>query len=282
VGDKGAYQNPAVSPDGTRIAVTQLDRQSANSNIWVLDVARGNSIKVTFKPGRNDSPVWSPDGKSIMFSSNNAGHMDLYLKSADGSGEERLVLKTEQDKRPTSWSKDGRFLLYESADPKTGNDIWVLPDPAVAAGNPKPIPYLRTEFGENRAMFSPDGRWVAYAGAEAGNSDIYVRPFYPDKIAESAAGGKWLISKGGAINPHWRGDGKELYYTETTLQLMAVDVRTEKTFDPGAPRRLFTQPLLNSVDVTADGKRFVVPAPDGANAPSPFTVVTNWQAVLKK
>ena len=283
VGDKGAYRNPAVSPDGTRVAVTQFDRSSGNSNIWVLDIARGNNTKVTFNAGRNDSPVWSPDAKSILFASNRAGPMDLYLKSADGSGEERLVLKSEADKNPTSWSKDGRFLLYQSVDPKTRDDIRVLPDPSGSAEKAKPVPYLRTEYQEGLAAFSPDGRWIAYLSGESGAPEAYVRPFYPDKIAESAAGGRWLISKGAFFQrPRWRSDGKELLYRAPSLQVMAVEVSTEKAFEASPPRPLFSTPLQFPGDVTSDGKRFLFPSPEGTNAPSPFTVVTNWQAVLRK
>ena len=130
-GEKGAYQNPALSPDGTRIAVTQLDRQSANSDIWVVDIARGNSIKVTFRPGRNAFPVWSPDGKRLMFSSLNAGHLDLYLKNADGSGEERLVLQTEQDKRPTSWSRTDGSCSSRAPIRKPGLTSGSCPIPTV-------------------------------------------------------------------------------------------------------------------------------------------------------
>jgi len=204
------------------------------------------------------------------------------LKNADGSGEERLVLQTEQDKRPTSWSKDGRFLFFQSNDPKAGFDLWVLPDPDGPTGATKPVPYLRTERQEFLATLSPDGRWVAYVEAEANNTDVYVRPFDPDRIAESAAGGKWLVSKGGAGTPRWRGDGMELYYTDTSLATMAVDVRTDQTFNPGAPRRLFTLPLAYAGDVTSDGKRFLNVLNEGANAPAPFTVVTNWQSVLAR
>ena len=284
LGDKGAYRNPAVSPDGTRVAVTQLDRStSGGSNIWVLDIARGNNIKVTFNAGRNDFPVWSPDGKSIAFASNRAGHMDLYLKGADGYGEERLVLQSEVDKRPTSWSKDGRFLLFQSVDPKTREDIWVLPDPSGSAGKAKPVPYLRTEFQEGLATFSPDGRWIAYLSSESGLVEVYVRPFYPDKIAESAAGGRWLISKGAFGHlPRWRSDGKELLYRAPSLEVMAAEVRTEKAFESSPARPLFSTPLQFPGDVTSDGKRFLFPSPEGTNAPSPFTVVTNWQAALKK
>jgi Tol biopolymer transport system component len=284
LGDKGAYRNPAVSPDGTRVAVTQLDRStSGGSNIWVLDIARGNNIKVTFNAGGNDFPVWSPDGKSILFASNRAGHMDLYLKGADGSGEERLVFKSELEKRPTSWSKDGRFLLFQSAEPKTRDDIWVLPDPSGSAGNAKPVPYLRTEFQEGVATFSPDGRWIAYVSEESGAGEAYVRPFYPDRIAESAAGGRWLISKGAFFQlPRWRSDGGELFYRAPSLQVMSAKVRTEKAFEASPARPLFATPLQFPGDVTSDGKRFLFPSPEGSNAPSPFTVVTNWQAVLKK
>jgi Tol biopolymer transport system component len=209
--------------------------------------------------------------------------MDLYLKGADGSGEERLVFKSELDKRPTSWSKDGRFLLFQSADPKTRDDIWVLPDPSGSAGNAKPVPYLRTEFEEGLGTFSPDGRWIAYLSAETGAGEAYVRPFYPDKIAESAAGGRWLLSKGAFPQlPRWRSDGGELFYRAPTLQVMAVEVHTTKAFEPRPARPLFSTPLQFPGDVTADGKQFLYPAPEGSNAPSPFTVVTNWQAVLKK
>ena len=204
----------------------------------------------------------------------------MYVKPADGSADERLL--TDQPGVPTSWSKDGRFLLYQSADPKTLNDLWVLPDPAGATGNARSVPYLRTEFSEAAAQFSPDGRWVAYTASESGNTDVFVRPFYPDRIPQSAAGGKWLISKGGAGNARWRRDGKELYYGDTTLQVSAVDIRADKTLEPGIPRRLFALPLLNGFDITQDGTRFIVSMPEGANAPSPFTVVTNWQAALAK
>jgi Tol biopolymer transport system component/predicted Ser/Thr protein kinase len=284
VGEKGTYRNPAVSPDGTRVAVTQLDRStSGGSNIWVLDIARGNSIKVTFNAGRNDFPVWSPDGKSIVFASNRAGHMDLYLKGADGSGEERLVFKSEFDKRPTAWSKDGRFLLFMAQDPKTQDDIWVLPDPLGPAENAKPVLYLGTEFQEGLGTFSPDGRWVAYLSGESGAPELYVRPFYADKIAESAAGGRWLVSKGAFPQlPRWRADGGELYYRAPSLQIMAVEVHTAKAFEASPARAMFSTAVQFPGDVTTDGKRFVYPAPEGSNAPSPFTVVTNWQAVLKK
>src|SRR5262249_38518598 len=119
VGDKASYGNPAVSPDGTRIAVTRLDPQKGNSNIWVFDTSRGTNTRLTFSAGRDEGAVWSPDGKRIVFGSNRSGHFDLYEKLADGSTEERLLLKSDTDKRLTSWSQDGRYLMYINIDPKT-------------------------------------------------------------------------------------------------------------------------------------------------------------------
>ena len=158
-----------------------------------------------------------------------------------------------------------------------------MPDPLGSAGNSKPVPYLRTEFPEGLATFSPDGRWIAYVSGESGGGEAYVRPFYPDRIAESAAGGRWLISKGAFLQlPRWRSDGKELFYRAPSLQLMSVEVRTDKTFEASPARPLFSTPLQFPGDVTSDGKRFLFPSPEGSTAPSPFTVVTNWQAALKK
>jgi Tol biopolymer transport system component len=204
--------------------------------------------------------------------------MDLYQKPADGSGEERLLLKSEEDKAPTSWSRDGRFLLYTNLDPKMREDLWVLP----LQGDRKPIPFLRTESREGNGRFSPDGRWIAYQSNESGNPEIYVRPFSPNAGGEPASGGKWMVSKGGGNGPRWRGDGKELFYART-LQQMAVDVTTEKTFQAGVPKLLFaTLPISTPSDAAADGKRFLFAAPDGLNTQTPFTVVLNWQAGLKK
>jgi Tol biopolymer transport system component len=278
LGAKGFYRNPAISPDETRVAVSQLDSQRGSSNIWVLDINRGTSTRLTFNAGNDDSPVWSPDGKQIVFRSNRSGHFDLYQKPADGSGEERLLLKSEEDKSPTGFSRDGRLLLYQANTPKTKNDIFVLP----MEGDPKPVPVLRTEFNEGQAQFSPDGRWVAHTSEESGSPEIYVRPF---SLQNSGEGAKWMISKGGGTRPRWRADGKELLYTDAGGgQQMAVEITLgEKSIQAGTPHRLFSIPgFPNQPDFTPDAKRFLYPSFEGANAQTPFTIVLNWQAGLKK
>jgi Tol biopolymer transport system component len=276
IGTKGNYANPALSPDETRIAVTEFDAQSGNSNIWVYDLKRGAKTKVTFSSGRNDFSVWSPTGERLVFASNRSGFMDLYEKNADGTGAERLLLKSDEDKLPSSWSRDGRYLLYETSESQS--DLWVLP----FEGDQKPVVFLRTEFPEGQAMFSPDGRWVAYTSLESGSPEVYIRPFTLVKTGESGGGGKWLVSNGGGLRPRWRGDSKELYYLSTVPEQFAVDIKSGSVPQPGVPRRLFPVSLIDDYTATADGSRFLSLAAAGEGSVSPFRVVTNWQAGLKE
>jgi eukaryotic-like serine/threonine-protein kinase len=280
LGDPGQYLFPAISPDGSRVAVAQTGSQG-NIDIWVLDVAHGNNRRLTFDPATENFPVWTPDGKQIVFTSDRGGHRDLYMHAADGSGEDQLLLKTDEDKAPEGFSRDGRYLLYSSINPKTRNDIWILP----MEGDRKPVLFLRTEFNEMFAQFSPDGRWIAYESNESGSYEVYVKPFSPGAGTE-ISGGKFMVSKGGGVAPQWR--GKQLLYTTLDGRVMAVDVTTDKTFQFGVPKRLFQAPtppttLSGAGDISYDGKRFLFIAPQGAsNAPAPFTVVLNWFSALKK
>lgn len=277
LGEAGEFANPAVSPDGMRVAVAS--GAAGARDLWILDVARNSSSRFTFDPANDDNPVWSPDGKSIVFSSTRGGDPKLYIKPADGSGEERLL--TDQPGFPSSWSRDGRFLLFTSGSQKTSNDIWVLPNPLASSGA-KPMALLATQFSEQNAQVSPDGRWIAYQSNESGTSDIYVRPF---TLEGNGSGAKWLVSKGVSLYPHWRADSKQFFYTNITLELMAVDIDTSKGFQAGTPRRLFTAPppLLNiGWAMTADAKRFLFITTPNGGRPAPFTVVLNWAAGLHK
>ncbi len=281
LGDPGDYIFPAISPDGNRVAVA-VGAQS-NRDIWILDVVRGSSTRFTFDPGRDDTPAWSPDGKNIAFTSNRNGQMDLYIKPADSSAEEKLLLKTDEYKIIQRWTKDGRFLLFDSTGPKTAPDVWALPYPLPSQGEAKPIALVKTPFIDHYERVSPDGRWLAYTSTESGPNEVYVRPFAPE--AAAGAGAKWPVSKGGGTRPIWRPDGRELFYLSATLQVMAVDIDTSKGFQAGTPRRMFTAPPAAATvgwDLSPDGKRFLFIAPPGAGSVIPFTVVLNWAAGLKK
>jgi eukaryotic-like serine/threonine-protein kinase len=276
-GDPAPYFDLALSPDGTRVASLHADAQF---DIWLYEFARGVSTRLTFASSVEGYPLWSPDGNRLVFNSDRGGHFDLYQKNANGTSDDELLLKSDQDKFPTSWSRDGRFLLFTSFDPKTSRDIWVLP----LDGDRKPVPFLRTEFDEREGSFSPDGRWVAYTSRESGRFEVYVRPFSPPGAAgSSSAGGKWQISKAGRA-PLWRGDSKELFYVATDGKVMAIEVAANPAFQAGIPQPLFSLApgSLNPL-VTSDGKRFLIAAPpQQANPEIPITVLLNWPALLEK
>jgi eukaryotic-like serine/threonine-protein kinase len=289
VGEAGAYATLALSPDGKRAIVGRLDPQGQNVALWLLDLSRGTSTRFTFGDSIALFGTWSPDSSRIIFASNPGGPRgvyDLYQKLASGVKDEELLLQSNENKFPTSWSRDGRFLLYMAPDPKTIKEqLWVLP----LEGDKKPFLFLRTESNNAEGQFSPDGHWVAYVSDESGRSEIYVRTFSPGSAAGSSdVGGKWLISTDGGTDPRWRRDGKELYYAALDGKLMAVDVMTTRGFQAGVPIILFTVPPPVAIatayqwDATPDGERFVAPAPSEQQSAAPFTVVLNWQAGLKK
>jgi Tol biopolymer transport system component len=209
--------------------------------------------------------------------------LDLYIKPADGSGEEKLLLKTDEPKNVERFTKDGRFLLFNSVGPKTSDDIWALPYPTLS-GEAKPVALLQTQFWEAQERVSPDGRWLAHTSNESGSYEIYARPFTPQ--APAGTGAKWLVSKGGGLRPLWRPDGKELFYVTLGGRAMAVDIDASKGFQAGTPRPMFTVPpgtaALTGWDLSPDGKRFLAVSPPSAGRVIPFTVVLNWAAGLKK
>jgi Tol biopolymer transport system component len=280
VGDIGAYRNPALSPDGKRIAVTLLDSEDGTSSLWVFDLSNGNRLRLTSDAGRNDYPVWSPDSRNIAFASNRGGHMDLYLTPADNLEGARLLLSSPEDKTPTSWSKDGRFLLYTSVSPKTREDLWVLENPSGSSAERKEHPLLQTPFRESEGRISPDGRWVVYLSDESGLDAVYLRKLSPDGIS----GDRWQVSRTGdpTDEARWRGDGRALLIRATHVEAVA-EVKADGTLAPGAPRRLFeTLPTTTPREVSSDGKRYLYAEAEGPNEPGPFTVVLNWPADLTK
>jgi Tol biopolymer transport system component len=226
--------------------------------------------------------VWSPDGRSLVYSAGRPSPLNLYRKPSDGSGAEERLLESGGNKYVSSWSADGRFLLYGTGagGSPTSTDIWALP----LTGERKPFPFVQTPFTEGVGRFSPDGRWVAYNSNESGRLEVYVVPF-------PMAGGKWQISAGGGEQPRWRRDGKELFYLNGNVVVAAEVNGTGAAFQVGAARRLFevrrrTQSyrgfgLSSAYDVTPDGQRFLVNVVDQAALPPPVTVITNWAATLR-
>jgi eukaryotic-like serine/threonine-protein kinase len=272
-GDLLSTLSVELSPDGRRVALHQ--RVNQNIDVWLLELGRGVLSRFTFDPALDVFPIWSPDGSRIVFSSNRKGPQDLYQKPAVGAGNEELLLATAQDKTPTDWSPDGRFLLYRSVDPKTGYDLWALP----MNGDQKPFPVVQTNFDERDAQFSPDGKWIAYQSNESGRFEIYIQPF-------PGPGSKLQVSTNGGAQVRWGPDGKELFYMALDARLMAVPIQlasNPQTAEPGSPTPLFAtrvggalQGFMQQYDVSSDGQRFLMNTIT-EEAASPITVVLNWK-----
>jgi Tol biopolymer transport system component/tRNA A-37 threonylcarbamoyl transferase component Bud32 len=276
LGDPGDYANPALSPSGDRLAFSLTDSRSGKGDIWIRDLARGVNSRFTLGAGNNVRAVWSPDGATIVFTSDRSGVFDVYEKSAKGAGEEKLLLHTDEPKSASSWTRDGRYIAYVSRNPKTLFDLWALP----TIGDRKPVPIAVTAFNEQSPMFSPDGRYIAFVSNESGRDEIYVQTF-PEP------GGKWQVSNEGGSDPSWRGDGKEIYYRSPDQKLMAVEIRAGADFQAGVPQALFPIRIRigaprNKYTPSADGQRFMIAAPLGRDAMSPTTIVLNWPAGMGK
>jgi len=279
VGQPGIYTDPALSPDGARLAVGVGER--GKRDIWVFDLKRGTASRIdfNFNPADDMRPAWPADGTRIFFSSDRSGDWDIYQKAADGLGSTELVFQSKgQAMGLDDLSADGRYAIYTSPTGPALADLWVLP----LFGDRKPFAFVQGGFGADSARFSPNGRYVAYSSNETGRDEVYVQTF-PQHT------GKWQISASGGEGPTWRRDGKELFYLAPDNKLMALAVSTDSaSFQAGIPKELFQAQLIpsrtlrNIYVVSPDGQRFLMLVPAGEAKPSPITVVVNWPTLLKK
>jgi eukaryotic-like serine/threonine-protein kinase len=278
LGEPGVYKHLRISPDGRYAAV---DRKAANddtADIWLYDLAANRSSAFTAASTHEGSPVWSPDGKQLVFFSNPRGRFDLFRKGVGSLSGQDAVVVSGVDKYPCDWSADGKYLLYGSIGATTGSDLWVLP----MKGKGDPFVYLQTVATEGYAQFSADGKWIAYQSDETGRGEVYVEPF-PRIEGHST---RWQISTDGGGLPKWRGDGRELFYITMTGKMMSVTVNTRDGLTPSAPKMLFQTRALprdwDMFDVDSDGRRFLVNTPLEWASSSPITIVANWADGFKK
>ncbi len=278
----------AVSPDGRHLAFSGTGADGRNC-VWIRSLGSPEVRPVSgTESERILSIFWSPDGSRIIYASNrDGGALNLYQIPTSGTQDEELLLKTNEHKWPTSWSRDKRFLLYTTVDPQTRADLCVLP-----LEDRKPKEYVRTEANELDARFSPDMRRVAYVSDESGRYEVYVRDFTQSPGMQVETGVKVQVSAEGGLGPRWRQDGRELYYRTRDGKMMVVDVAAGSPFRPGVPRVLFEtppDPIVNSTqaiplsawDVTSDGKRFLLSIPSADTRPEPFHVILHWASLLK-
>jgi len=274
VGQPDLIANPTLSPDGKRVAVDQTDTDGRHVNIWIHDLTSDAATRLGFGPWLEQVIVWSPDGKQVVYTSNEKLFFSLYKKNSDGSGTAQTFYDFQSPQQtPWDWSRDGKYLLARKE-----NELWY-----VTVADQQAHPLVKGPFLIRNAQFSPDGKFVAYAASETGNWEVYVSPF-PDFNS------KWQVSRGGGEEPRWRRDGKEMFYLAHDGKLMAVDVKTGTGFEAGPPAVLFQtrtrQPIsamdFYSYDVTADGQKFLVNTKLDASNTSPLSVILNWTREVEK
>jgi serine/threonine protein kinase len=263
------FRAPALSPDGTKIAIRRADPDSRNLDVWVIDTARGTTTRFTFDPGDDGNPIWSPDGSKIAWSAFRNGEDALWMKSANGVGEEEKVALTGSNGVALCWSSDGNTIFF-NAFGSALYDVLAID----LHGDRKPRTVLGSKFSEGRAQLSPDDHWLAYQSDESGRPEVYVVS-YPN------GGGKWQISTSGGIEPCWSRDGRELFYLSADGRLMTVPIPAGASFNPGTPTGLFRvqteqSPRRNVYCPSPDGKKFLFLVPAGQNE-TPMTALVNWR-----
>ena len=266
----------ALSPDGRRVAVTATEG-SSSADVWVYDIARGVRTRLSRDRETDFPPSWSPSGEQVAFTSERDGNRDIFARQADGSGEEKALAATPRSEHLTDWSRDGKYLLYNTKVSETRFELWYLERNEDGSGW-EPHPFLQTPFANLGAKLSPDGRYVAYLSNQSGRPEVYVQPF-PE------GGRQVTVSRNGGVKVRWSRDGKELFYVWRGT-LLAVSVSSGPAFSVGSATRLFAHPGLGRsecciapYDVSADGQRFILPesVAESADAPKPsIRVVQNW------
>ena len=278
IGSGGDFRAVRISPDGRHVAFAIEDRRVGTPDVWIHDVARNQATRFTFDLGTDRDPVWSPDASRLAVRSNRKEGVNIYARALNGIGGEQLL--SADDANIHDWSRDGRALVYSRADPhgKTEKDIWVLP----LNGARGPYPLVEAPLNQDYPRFSRSGRLLSYQTDDAGRIKVFV-------MAYPSTGDKWDVTPDGGAQPIWRADGKELFYVAPDNTIMAVDVREgAHTVEFGTPQPLFRAPIIVlparqpnwTWDVSPDGQRFLLILAKADDAP--VTLVTNWQAALKR
>jgi Tol biopolymer transport system component len=281
IGSSQDFLDFRLSPEGRRVAVVLADADSGNRDVWLLDIGSGNLTRFTTNPANDWQMVWSPDGREIAFASDRGGRSSVFRKSADGGSEEELLLRVpERGVFPKDWSADGTMLGL-NIDNKAGvPEIWAMR----LSGDRAPFALGHPGMRENEVRFRSDGKWFAFEATESGAPEIYL-----SMIGRPA---RLRVSSSGGALPRWRADGRELYYTARSGDLMAVTVGGIDAAEVSPPSVLFrpcggqlarAAPSAGSgwYDVTRDGQRFLFACPSPASNPGALTISLDWLGANK-
>jgi Tol biopolymer transport system component len=277
LGAPNMYRDPALSPDGTRLAYELEDPRGGGVDIWVRDLHRNIATRVTFGSGTEVWPTWSPDGRRLAYSADVAGGWAVLVGAWDGTGSVDTLCRSEVPIGSTCWSADGANLLLSRGGSPLG--LWIVP----ARPGATATCLIPSKFNCGIGHLSPDGRWLGYATSETGRWEVFVQA-YP------GPGGKWRVSTAGGWDPRWRGDGRELLYNSLDGALMAVPIRAEGAgLDAGTPITLFRRAAptstyeRNAYDVSSDGQRILVNVlMDDRGAAGTIHVVVHWAAEARR
>jgi serine/threonine-protein kinase len=276
-----AYRYPRLSPDGTKIA---MDIDDEERDIWTWDLARGQLMRLTFGPALDYYPVWTPDGRSLLYSEGWAAPGgiagDIFRKAADNTGSVERLTHSATIKFASALSPDGHWLVYREDILGDTNLFLVALD-----GTGQPQPLFPSKFAEANAEISADGRWIAYQSDESGKDEVYVRPF---PAVESS---RWQISSGGGTHPMWSRNGREILFAGPGgVMLVVVAVAPTPPGSPfsfGGPQPLFAlAPYYRSVgrtiDISPDGQHFLaIKQQEARKQQDTLVVVSHWFDELK-
>ena len=275
-----AYEHPRLSPDGMRVALASGDQEN---DLWIWDLGRATLTRLTLDPGQDQFPLWTPDGRRIIFSSNRGvGQPNLWWQAADGTGAAERLTTSSNAQFLNGISPDGTAAVFNETMPTMGRDLMQV----TLDGTHRETPLLQTKFDERNGIVSPDGRWLAYESNSSGTFEIYVRPF------PNVGGGQWQVSTAGGRQPLWARSGKELFYFGADGALLRVPVEASgATWNAGTPMKLLEGRYYTGTgsgrayDVSPDGQRFLmIKAPGGdstASSPS-VIVVQHFDEELKR
>jgi serine/threonine-protein kinase len=277
-----SYSSPRLSPDGMRVAVFAADQEQ---DVWVWDLGRGTLTRATFDAALDFFPVWTPDLRRLIFSSERSGARNLYWQAADNTGGVERLSDSPNTQDATSVTPDGHRLIFTETDQKTNQDVTQVE----LDGTHKVTPLVQSSFNERNGIVSPDGHWLAYEAADSGRYEIYVRP-YPDVNS-----GHWQVSTAGGTRPLWASNGQELFYVLAgSGAIMRVGVERGPSWVATTPTMVVKEgyftvgggsAVSRTYDVSSDGQRFLV-IKNGGGAETPAApkviVVQHWTEELKR